>query len=128
MQAPHFDRRSAAALLAAFAVLSAPLAAAQSTERPKPPGTVPLEEVPPPPPITGVAPGDEPEPQVTTRTQGEETIQEYRIHNKLYMMRVTPAHGRPYVLMDQRGDGTFTRMDNSLDSRVRVPQWVLLEF
>jgi hypothetical protein len=128
MQAIHFDRRSAAVLVTILAAAVACPVYAQSAERPKPPGTVPLEEVPPPPPITGVAPGDEPEPQVTTRTQGEETIQEYRIHNKLYMMRVTPAHGRPYVLMDQRGDGTFTRMDNSLDSRVRVPQWVLLEF
>jgi hypothetical protein len=127
MQAPHFDRRSAAALLAAFAVLSAPLAAAQSTERPKPPGTVPLEEVPPPPPISSIEP-TEPEPQVSTRTEGDETIQEYRLNGKLYMMRVTPKHGHPYVLMDNKGDGTFVRQDNPLDQGVRVPQWVLLQF
>jgi hypothetical protein len=30
--------------------------------------------------------------------------------------------------MDLKGDGTFTRQDNSLDSGVRVPQWVLMEF
>jgi len=30
--------------------------------------------------------------------------------------------------MDHKGDGTFTKMDNTLDSGVRVPQWVLLEW
>lgn len=128
MQAIHFDRRSGAVLLAALALATVLPAAAQSTERPKPPGTVPLEEAPPPPPMTSVEPGGEPEPQVTTRTQGEETIQEYRLNGKLYMMRVTPKHGHAYVLMDNRGDGTFVRQDNPLDSGLRVPQWVLLQF
>jgi len=128
MQAIHFDRRSAAVLVAALAAAAALTAFAQSTERPKPPGTMPLEEVPPPPPMTAIEPGSEPEPQVSTRTQGDETIQEYRVNGKLYMMRVTPKHGHPYVLMDRKGDGTFVRQDNPLDSGVRVPQWVLLEF
>ncbi len=44
------------------------------------------------------------------------------------MQRVTPKHGVPYVLMDMKGDGTFMRQDNPLDSGVRVPQWVLMEF
>jgi len=35
---------------------------------------------------------------------------------------VTPAHGKPYILMDHRGDGTFTKLDNTLDNGVRVPQ------
>ena len=54
--------------------------------------------------------------------------QEYRVRGKVYMQRVTPKHGRPYVLMDHKGDGTFTKQDNTLDNGVRVPQWVLLEF
>ena len=118
MQAIHFDRRSAAVLVTI-------LAAAQSTERPKPPGTVPLEEVPPPPPISSIEP-TEPEPQVSTRTEGDETIQEYRLNGKLYMMRVTPKHGHPYVLMDNRGDGSFIRQP--LDQGIRTPQWVLWEW
>jgi len=68
------------------------------------------------------------EPQVTVRTEGEQTIQEYRVRGKLYMQRVTPKHGKPYILMDHKGDGTFTKQDNTLDNGVRVPQWVLLEF
>jgi hypothetical protein len=62
------------------------------------------------------------------RKEGPNTIEEYRLHGKLYMMKVTPAHGKAYVLMDNKGDGTFTRMDNPLDQGIRVPQWVLWEF
>ena len=47
---------------------------------------------------------------------------------KLYMQRVTPRNGPAYLLIDHKGDGTFTRQDNTLDNGVRVPQWVLLRF
>ena len=66
--------------------------------------------------------------QVAIRTEDEQTVQEYRIKGKLYMQRVTPKHGRPYVLMDYNGDGTFVRSDHPTDNGVRVPQWVLKEF
>jgi hypothetical protein len=101
-------------------------AAAQSAARPRPPGTVPLDEPPPPPPMVEADPALEP--QVTVRTEGGQTIQEFRIRGKLYMVRVTPKGGPPYILMDHRGDGTMTRQDNPLDTGVRVPQWVLKEF
>ena len=113
-------------LLAALAAALAFPAAAQSTPRPRPPGTVPLEEPPAPPPITQEAP--ELEPEVTTRTEGDNQIQEYRVRGRLYMVRVTPRHGRSYILMDHQGTGELTRHDNPLDSGVRVPQWVLMEF
>src|SRR5512132_4109644 len=110
------------ALLACFAILDA---SAQSGARARPPGTMPLEEPPPPPPMVQTDPAIEP--QVTVRTEGEQTIQEYRIRGKLYMQRVTPRHGKPYILLDHKGDGTFTKQDNTLDTGVRVPQWVLLD-
>jgi hypothetical protein len=122
-------RHSARHLRLAIAILLATIAfpvAAQSVARPRPPGTVPLEEAPPPPAIVEGDPAIEP--QVTVRTEGDQTIQEYRLRGKLYMQRVTPKHGKPYILMDHRGDGTFMRQDNSLDTGVRVPQWVLVEF
>jgi hypothetical protein len=118
-----FDRRTAAMLVSALAFSLA--AAAQSTERPKPP-TVPLEDLPPPPPMITTQP--EPEPQVTQRNDADQSVQEYRLKGKLYMMRVTPKNGPPYVLIDLKGDGTFTRQENALDNGVRVPQWVLMEF
>ena len=113
-------------ILAAIALAVAFPAAAQSTARPRPPGTAPLEEPPPPPPMTG---SDQSlEPVITTRTEGDQEIQEYRVRGKLYMMRVKPKSGPAYILMDHKGDGTFMKQDNTLDSGIRVPQWVLLEF
>jgi hypothetical protein len=113
-------------VLAAILLAVALPAAAQSGARPRPPGAVPLDEPPPPPPMVQTDPALEP--QVTIRKEGEQEIQEYRVKGKLFMQRVTPKHGRPYILMDHRGDGTFTKQDNTLDPGVRVPQWVLLEF
>jgi hypothetical protein len=111
---------------AVFLTLLVIPAYAQSVARERPPGTMPLDEAPPPPPMVQSDPALEP--QVTTRTDDEgQIVQEYRINGKVYMQRITPRHGRSYVVIDDRGDGTFTRQDNTLD-RLRVPQWVLLEF
>lgn len=95
-----------------------------SRARALPPGVAPLDDAAAPPPLVERPP----QPDVTTREEGGQLIQEYRIKNKLYMQRVTPRHGRPYVLVDNKGDGTFSRLEQTLDQQVRVPQWVLLEF
>ena len=112
------------AVIAALAFCIATGALAQSQPRPLPPGSKPLEE-PPPPPVVEADPSLEP--QVTIRKEPDRTVTEYRIKGKLYMMKVTPASGPAYILMDHRGDGSFSRLDN-LDTGLRVPQWVLLEF
>lgn len=85
----------------------------------------PLPELPPPPKVQqddGAF-----EPQVTIIKRGSNTIEEHRINGRLFRVKVTPAGGKPYYLVDYRGDGNFTRLDN-LDSGVRPPQWVLKEF
>ena len=115
-------------LLAVSLAAIAFTAGAQSTARPRPPGTVPLDEVPPPPPLTQQQ--DSPnEPTVTRRTDADgQIVEEYRSGGKLFAQRVTPKHGRPYVLMDHKGDGSFTKLDNSVDGHLSVPQWVVMEF
>ena len=110
------------ALLASFAID----AAAQTGARARPQGTMPLDDAPPPPAIVEADPSLEP--QIAIRTENGQTIEETRVGGKVMMQRVTPRHGRPYVLMDHRGDGTLTRHDNPLDNGVRAPQWVLLDF
>lgn len=109
-------------LLAALA-LAAPTWAAPPA--PLPPDLQPLPEPPPPPPSLEGEPTLEP--QVTITRRGEDVVEEYRINGRLYMLKVTPPHGVPYFLIDQRGDGQFSRQD-SMDSGVRVPQWVLINF
>lgn len=84
----------------------------------------PLPDAPPPPP--GVVADDE-APQIIIRKSGEARIEEYRIHGKLYMIKITPAVGKPYYLVDERGDGRFSRQDH-LDSGVRPPMWLIHEW
>ena len=119
-------------LLAVILSTFAASAIAQSTPRPPPPGSTPLEA---PPPLPPASPTKMPETmaeieskaQVSKRVEGDQTIEEYRVNGKVFMTRVTPKHGRPYVMIDHRGDGTFTRMD-TLEPGMRVPQWVIFEF
>jgi hypothetical protein len=67
------------------------------------------------------------EPQVTISKHSEQTVEEYRANGKLYMIKITPKHGVPYYLVDDRGDGKFARQE-SLDSGLRVPRWVIFRF
>jgi len=99
--------------------------AAIAEERALPKGLAPVPEPPPPPPGYELNPDLEPE--VTIRQRGEEQVEEFRIGGKLYMMKITPRYGKPYYLVDDKGDGTFVRMDN-LDSGTRVPRWVIHQF
>jgi len=69
----------------------------------------------------------EAEPQITITTQKEQTIEEYRVGGKLYAIKITPKHGKPYYLVDDLGDGKFARQEG-LDSGVRVPRWVIKKF
>jgi hypothetical protein len=43
------------------------------------------------------------------------------------MIKITPKHGKPYYLIDDRGDGKFARQEG-LDSGLRVPTWVIYKF
>ena len=67
------------------------------------------------------------EPAVTISKQTELTIEEFRSNGKLYMIKVTPKIGPPYYLIDDRGDGKFARQE-SLDSGLRPPRWILKKF
>ena len=109
------------AVLMSFAIDAAAQAA-----RARPEGTIPLDV---PPPVSEAAAEEaELERQVTTRTEAGQTIEEHRVGGKVVMQRITPRHGRSYVLMDPKADGSITKLDNSIDGHLSVPQWVLLEF
>ena len=83
----------------------------------------PVPDIPPPP---GAVDPDL-EPQVTIIQRGEDRIEEYRIKGRLYAVKVTPAHGKPYFLIDIRGNGRMVRFDD-LSPNFMVPMWVILEF
>lgn len=90
-----------------------------------PSGLQPLPEPPAPPP--GYEPDLALEPQVTITKRGEDKVEEFRIHGKLYMMKITPAHGVPYYLIDEQGTGRFVRQ-GEVSPGVMVPMWLLKSF
>ena len=101
--------------------MSALCASVYAADLPPPSG---LKDLPPP-----ILDANEPvdEPQVTITKKTEQTVEEYRSGGKLYMIKIIPKIGKPYYLVDDRGDGKFSRME-SLDSGVRPPRWVIHKF
>src|SRR5712692_9095233 len=76
----------------------------------------------PPPPIPGPD-----EPSVRIPVQESDKVEEIREGGRVVMLKVTPAGGRPYYLVDTTGNGNWMRRD-SLDDGVRVPMWPLHTF
>ena len=68
------------------------------------------------------------EPNVTIIQKGQERVEEYRINNRIYMLKITPAKGYPYYLVDSNGDGNFDTRRPRLTSKFVIPQWVLLRW
>ncbi|MFJ2692456.1 DUF2782 domain-containing protein [Pseudomonas sp. NPDC087336] len=67
-----------------------------------------------------------PEPEVTIRTEGDKTIQEYRQNGFLYAIKVTPSVGKPYFLVRADGsDGNFIRSDQP---DMLIPSWKIFEW
>lgn len=115
-------RHSTAALLAlvsGLAVLTAQAADPRLQELPEPPAMAPTTPA-------ADAPADPTEPEITITTQGEDRHEEYRVRGQLYMIKVTPAHGKPYYLIDNEGSGQFSRSDFA--PSIKVPLWVIKRF
>jgi hypothetical protein len=105
------------------------IAVTYSVSAQTPPNLEPIPDPPAPVPAPPSALADDPElePQVTIIKRGEDKVEEYRINGKLYMIKVTPPHGVPYYLVDERGDGSMIQRDG-FDSGLRPPMWVIKSF
>ncbi len=63
-------------------------------------------------------------PQVTVRTQGDQTVQEYRRSGQLYMVVVTPKGGIPQTYMvDQKGAWTNQAGEPIKPVMYKVMEW-----
>ena len=86
-----------------------------------------LPEPPPPPPQ--VQSGEVLEPDVTIIHGERQTVAEYRLNGRLFMVKITPHRGfPPYYLMDADGDGRLETRREELDPGFLVPQWVLFRW
>ena len=105
-------------------LLSILLLGGLSARAEEPPAPVPdLPDLPPP-----VESGEPMEPDVTIIRRGQETIEEYRINNRLYMIKVKPTIGPPYYLVDSDGDGNLDVRRSDNEKGLRIPQWVLFSW
>lgn len=93
-----------------------------------PPATARRPEAPPPPPIPAGGQVDEEtlvEPEVTIVQRGRDTVEEYRVNGVMYMVKVLPAGGVPYYLIDTDGDGSFDSKFTEFSPNLVLPHWVL---
>lgn len=92
----------------------------------------PPRELPPPRALPGVAELDlrvrdaDIRPQVQIRSHENRTVEEYSVNGNVYMVKITPAAGAPYYLIDDDGSGdmSWSRGGPAMDTR--VPQWALM--
>ena len=105
-----------------------PLLAASQAE----PGDLdPLPELPPPPLPESSLPAptgvdeDELEPEVKIYKRNDAIIHEYRINGRLYMVKVVPRVGPPYILYDGDGNGSLESRSHQLDPAPIIPNWVI---
>jgi len=68
------------------------------------------------------------EPAVTLRANESRTVQEYRVNNNLYMIKITPSVGAPYYLVDEDGSGDMAWNRGGSQLEDNVPQWALLSW
>ncbi|MGY2290806.1 DUF2782 domain-containing protein [Pseudomonas sp. SDO528_S397] len=70
--------------------------------------------------------GPSADPEVTIRTEGDKTIQEYRQNGFLYAIKVTPKGAPPYFLV--RADGTDANFIRSDQPDMLIPSWKIFEW
>lgn len=111
--------------LLSIILLSCLAGAVYAGDAPPAPDWKPL---PPPPALDPATPDADLEPQVTITKKKDVVIEEFRVGGKLFKIKVTPKIGPPYYLVDERGDGEFSRQDGPDASSLRPPQWVIHRF
>ncbi|SDZ49285.1 DUF2782 domain-containing protein [Pseudomonas salomonii] len=66
------------------------------------------------------------DPEVTIRTEGDRTIQEYRQNGFLYAIKITKKGFKPYFLV--RSDGTDANFIRSDQPDMLIPSWKIFEW
>ncbi len=76
-----------------------------------------------------VVSGEALEPEITI-IPGKDggTITEYSVNGEVYKVKITPAFGPPYYLIDKNGDGEMDCKVNKIYDDICVSQWVLFSW
>lgn len=65
-------------------------------------------------------------PEVTVVEKNGDVVEEYRVNGELYMMKVTPKHGKPYTLHKADAEGGWQVLGPN--EPLSVPKWTLFTF
>lgn len=65
------------------------------------------------------------EPEVTITPKDDETVTEYKVRGRVYLIKVQPKVGAPYYLADPEGDGQFNRIGGGIDETIQAPMWLI---
>lgn len=107
---------------------AAPAPSAPSAEQDKAAVSQPGSELEQPDLPEPVQSGEKMEPDITIIKREKETIQEYRVNGQLRMVKVIPAVGPPYYLLDTDGDGNVDVRRDNLESGLKTHQWTLFSW
>jgi hypothetical protein len=95
--------------------------------------TPPPADAPPPPPIREplppkvTPPEDDLAPEVVIRQEEGRTVEEYVSNGRVYMVRIVPAVGVPYYLIDTTGDGLLDMRHETFEP-VKPVYWKLFDW
>jgi len=121
--------KPSAILLGAAIAWTAWAHAAAEPVTPEPAARSVLQAVPEPPDIPPrVKSGESLEPEVTIRTSEEKTVTEYRVNGRLQSIKVEPAVGPTYWLVDTTGDGFTDTRYNNYYPPFAIPSWVIFRW
>ena len=110
----------AALLLAVSASAQQPPDDARENAPPPPPIREPL-----PPKVTD--PDEQIEPQVRIRREDDRTVEEYISNGRVYMVRIKPAVGPAYYMVDTSGDGILNTRHDRFEP-VKPVYWKIFEW
>jgi hypothetical protein len=67
-------------------------------------------------------------PQVRLRDYENRTVEEFSVNGNVYMVRIQPAAGAPYYLVDTDGSGDMEWNRGGPGFDTQVPQWALISW
>lgn len=68
------------------------------------------------------------EPEINIQQFENREVQEYSVNDRVYMVKITPAAGFPYYLVDPDGTGEMEYKRDTMGLEVNPPQWTLFRW
>ncbi|MEN8711142.1 MAG: DUF2782 domain-containing protein [Arenicellales bacterium] len=68
------------------------------------------------------------EPEINIQQFDNREVQEYSVNDRVYMVKITPAAGFPYYLVDPDGTGEMEYKRDTMGLEVNPPQWTLFRW